>query len=215
MRKREFLRELRTRLERIDCREIEDVLEYYDELIEDTIDRTGKSEEEVVRDLGPIRDIILRVNPSKEVRGTRDDKIYYDEYKSDDSTRRYEPRHDIERRAKPKKKNYFVRALIAIITFPIWFTILAVLVALIIAAVAAGIGIGLAGISYIVYGIVHFRASTGNAIFQCGVGVVAIAIALILAPLLIKIVGFLVKLVIRFVKSLVGISKKRSYSYEN
>ena len=90
MRKRTFLKELRNRLENNNCKDIEDVIQYYDELIEDTIDRTGRSEDDVVYDLGPISEIVARVtnnrNSEKEY-FERDNKIHYDELdESSDNT---------------------------------------------------------------------------------------------------------------------------------
>lgn len=72
MRKREFIRELSRRLGDMPEKERENVIDYYDELIEDTIERTNKSEEEVIYELGSINDIVKRVKPARE-------KIHYEE----------------------------------------------------------------------------------------------------------------------------------------
>ena len=96
MRKREFIRELSRRLGDMPDKERENVIDYYDELIEDTIERTNKSEEEVIYELGSINDIVKRVKPSHEkiryeeiievddrdiIREERDSDDDYEEYK--------------------------------------------------------------------------------------------------------------------------------------
>ena len=65
MRKKTFLKELRNRLEKNKCKDVDDVIQYYDELIEDTIDRTNRSEDDVVYDLGPISEIVARVTNNR------------------------------------------------------------------------------------------------------------------------------------------------------
>lgn len=62
MRKREFMRDLESRLTHLDRAERENVLAYYDELIEDKIERTGMSEEQVIYNLGPLSDIARRAS---------------------------------------------------------------------------------------------------------------------------------------------------------
>lgn len=214
MRKREFLRELRKRLNRTGCRETEDIVEYYDELIEDTIDRTGKREEDVVYDLGPISDIVIRVNTG---RGTatesRESRIRYDEYEGEEKGK---PVRENKSRKKEKSGSVLIGVLVAVLTFPIWFGILMALVGIVIGAVCAGIGIGIAGICFIGYGICTLGAGFANALFQIGLGIVFIGLTFILAPLLVKIISGLMKLVIRFVKWLMGLSdSKRRTCYEN
>ncbi len=210
MRKREFLRELRVRLNRIGCRDVEDVVEYYDELIEDTIDRTGKREEEVIYDLGPISEIVLRVNPNKGNSSStgRNEKIHYDEYESQPVKK--EPKH------KKKSSSIAIGVLIAVITSPIWLSVIIALIGIVIAAVCAGIGIGIAGIACIGYGISTMGVGFANALFQIGLGVIFIGLTFIIAPLLVKIITWFIKLIIKFVKWLLGISSERKrMCYEN
>ncbi len=64
MRKREFLRRLGQELSHLDRDERNDILDYYDELIEDRIEKTGNSESDVIYDLGEIEDIARRVDPT-------------------------------------------------------------------------------------------------------------------------------------------------------
>lgn len=212
MRKREFLRELRNRLNRTGCRETEDIIEYYDELIEDTIERTGKREEDVIYDLGHISDIVLRVNTGQRPVEQEEKRIRYDEYEKEERTI---PTKKTEKRGR-KSGSVLIGVLIAVLTFPIWFGILVALVGIIIGAVGAGIGIGIGGIIFIGYGISTLSAGLANALFQIGLGIIFIGLTLILAPLLVKIISALMKLVIRFVKWLLGLSNSRRRTcYEN
>lgn len=208
MRKREFLKELRIRLNRIEYRDVEDVIAYYDELIEDTIDRTGKREEEVVADLGPISEIVLRVNPNKGSSAGKEEKIKYDEYE--------ERQEKKVHKTKQQSGGSAAGIIVALLTSPIWLGILIILIAVIIGAIGAGIGIAIAGIACIGYGITTFGAGFANALFQIGTGIILIGLTFVLAPLLIKIISWLMKLIVKFVKWLFGVSSERKRAcYEN
>lgn len=60
MRKNEFLKELRKRLDFVQKGEQEEVLNYYDELIQDALDH-GETEQTFIEQLGPIDDIIVNI----------------------------------------------------------------------------------------------------------------------------------------------------------
>ena len=59
MTKREFLRRLRKKL---NCNDKDDIIAYYNELIEDKMDKTGLTEEEVIDRLDDIDDIVRKTN---------------------------------------------------------------------------------------------------------------------------------------------------------
>lgn len=69
MTKREFLRRLRKKL---NCNDKDDIIAYYSELIEDKMDKTGLTEEEVIDRLD---DIVRKTNSQSRVY----QKIKYDE----------------------------------------------------------------------------------------------------------------------------------------
>lgn len=210
MRKREFLKELRLRLNRIECDETEDIVGYYEELIEDTIDRTGKTEEEVVYDLGPISEIIIRVNPKET---EKVEKIKYDAFEEGENVPERIP--DSKQSTKKEKGNH--RILILILTSPLWLVVLFVIGVAMLCSVAVGIGIAIAGISSVGYGITILGAQLANALFRIGLGVACIGGALIAMPIIMKIIALLGKLTIRFVRWLnpFSNSKKQRLSYEN
>jgi len=60
MRKNEFLRELRKQLGFLSRSEQEEILNYYDELIQDSSDH-GENEKEFIASLGPIEDIVQNI----------------------------------------------------------------------------------------------------------------------------------------------------------
>lgn len=72
MTKREFLRRLRKKL---NCNDKDDIIAYYNELIEDKMDKTGLTEEEVIDRLDDIDDIVRKTNSQSGVY----QKIKYDE----------------------------------------------------------------------------------------------------------------------------------------
>ncbi len=77
------MNELSSKLNNMPIDERDDILEYYDELIEDTIDKDNKSEEEAIASLGSIDSIVRRVSGSSDQGSANNHKIHYDE--SDES----------------------------------------------------------------------------------------------------------------------------------
>lgn len=67
MRKEEFLKGLNKRLYGLKKTDKEDILNYYQELIEDKVENENITEEEVINSLGSLDDIAKRVNPNFEV----------------------------------------------------------------------------------------------------------------------------------------------------
>lgn len=171
MRKKEFLKRLSKGLSDCSRKERNDILDYYDELIEDTIDKTGKSEARVIDDLGSISEIIRKVQPEN-------DKIIYD---------------DPPKCSSKTKKRGFIRTIIAIIFSFIGVIVGIVFVALMISMVAVFISM-LAGGAVLAYsGFTLFGSSITVALFRIGTGILSIGLAFLLMPLLIKIVNLIFK----------------------
>lgn len=178
MRKKEFMRRLSRGLSNCSRKERNDILDYYDELIEDTIDRTGKSEARVIDDLGSISEIIRKVQPEN-------NKIIYD---------------DPPRCSSRTKNRGVIRTIIAIIFSFIGFIVGIVFVALMISMVAVFIGM-LAGGAVLAYnGFTLFGSSFTIALFRLGAGILSIGLAFLLMPLLIKIVN----LIFKILKKIIG-----------
>lgn len=210
MRKRTFLKELRNRLENNNCKDIDDVIQYYDELIEDTIDRTGRSEDDVVYDLGPISEIVARVtnnrNSEKEY-FERDNKIHYDEL--DESS--YRSTQNTSTVNKPQNKSFRdsfnslstgVKIAIGIVTLPIWLGLLLSFVGIIVGMACSAVGLGVAGVVCISHGIA--QGILANQIFEIGLGILLFGAALVVVPLVINIVKLLIKGLIKVVNWLFG-----------
>ncbi|MDE7263163.1 MAG: DUF1700 domain-containing protein [Anaeroplasmataceae bacterium] len=208
MRKREFLRRLGNELSHLDRDERNDILDYYDELIEDTIEKTGKTEGNVIYDLGEIEDIARRVDPSHRR------KIRYEE---EDEDRTYHKRREEERKTDHKKKRSSgkigVGLVLLICLFPLWITIFALLFSGIVVIASAGIGCFAGGVVCIWHGCTFFASSWAQALFKIGVGVTLIGIVLIVGPLLMKIIVFIGHMIISFFKWLFG--GRRKTTYEN
>lgn len=211
MRKREFLKKLRIRLKTDGCQEIDDIIEYYDELIEDRIDRTGETEEEVVFSLGTIDEIAVRVNSTNSAKNNlRDDKIYYDEYEyatavktdSKNTTNNSNTTHTSNKMN--KKDSFAIGVLIAVLTFPVWFGAVFGLGAAIFGITIGGIGICIGGFACIAYGIPLLATSIGNGAFAIGIGIILIALATIIIPLIVKLIKLIIKAIIYVVKWLLG-----------
>ena len=206
MRKKTFLKELRNRLEKNKCKDVDDVIQYYDELIEDTIDRTNRSEDDVVYDLGPISEIVARVTNNRNPENNyfeNDNKIHYDELDEANSS--------VNKNT--KRKNYYsnkkssngFKILIGIITMPVWLALIIAYVGVIIGMVISAIALGASSVLCIIHGIA--LAGVGNKFFEIGVGVVLFGVTLFFIPLVIKIVTLLFKILIKIVKWLFGSSK--------
>lgn len=206
MRKKTFLKELRNKLEKNKCKDVDDVIQYYDELIEDTIDRTNRSEDDVVYDLGPISEIVARVTNNRNPENNyfeNDNKIHYDELDEANSS--------VNKNT--KRKNYYsnkkssngFKILIGILTMPVWLALIIAYVGVIIGMVISAIALGASSVLCIIHGIA--LAGVGNKFFEIGVGVVLFGVTLFVIPLVIKIVTLLFKILIKIVKWLFGSSK--------
>lgn len=207
MRKREFLKKLRIRLKTDGCQEVDDIIEYYDELIEDRIDRTGETEEEVVYSLGTIDEIAVRVNSSNSNQNNiNNDKIYYDEYdESKDNEKPASNRSTSKENKKLSKNDSFaLGVVIAVITSPLWIGAVFGLGAAIFGISVGGIAICIGGFACIAYGIPLLASSIGNGAFVIGLGIILIALATIIIPLIIKLIKLIIKAIIYVVKWLLG-----------
>lgn len=199
MRKREFLRRLSEELSHLDRDERNDILDYYDELIEDRIEKTGQSEADVIYDLGEIEDIARRVDPSYRR------KMRYEE---EEETPKYETKRRESRTRKEEKKASSTKTGIGLVLliclFPLWIVLFALLFGCIMAIVGIGIGCFAGGVICIWNGATFFVTSWAQALFRIGIGVTLIGIVLIIGPLLLKIVTFIGHIIIEFFRWLFG-----------
>ncbi len=191
MRKREFLRRLNQELSHLDRDERDDILDYYDELIEDRIEKTGNSESDVIYDLGEIEDIARRVDP------TYRKKIKYEE---EEPT----PRRKARKRRKESSSTSVVGILLMICLIPLWIILFATLLGVFLGIIGAGIGALTGGVICIWNGVTLFTTSWASGLFRIGIGCCMIGILFIIAPILIKIVSLIGKLILNFIRFLFG-----------
>lgn len=167
MKKREFLRILN---KRIKSKDKEDIINYYDELIEDMMDKNGVSEEEAIDMLEDINDIVRKANRNSD----SDSKIIAEET--------YEGKKN-----KENNSNVLGKILSIIIFFPFWIVLLSVYFALICTAVGIEIGLGVAGVFSIIYGLISIAVNVNQAIIIIGVGIAVLGVMFIISPIIFKI----------------------------
>ncbi len=179
MTKREFLRRLRKKL---NCDDKDDIIAYYNELIEDKMDKTGLTEEEVIDDLDDIDDIVRKTNVQSGVY----QKIKYDE----------------DEISKKKRKSSSGNILTKILYFPMAIVAFALYLALIFLCVSLGLSLGLSGIAMIIFGIINLQTSISQGIIMISLGILSIGLTLIVVPLIYKLVALIITLIKKLYKKI-------------
>ncbi len=179
MTKREFLRRLRKKL---NCDDKDDIIAYYNELIEDKMDKTGLTEEEVIDNLDDIDDIVRKTNGQSGVY----QKIKYDE----------------DEIPKKKRKSSSGNILTKILYFPMAIVAFALYLALICLCVSLGLSLGLSGIAMIIFGIINLQTSISQGIIMISLGILSIGLTLIVVPLIYKLVALIITLIKKLYKKI-------------
>ena len=179
MTKREFLRRLRKKL---NCDDKDDIIAYYNELIEDKMDKTGFTEEEVIDDLDDIDDIVRKTNGQSGVY----QKIKYDE----------------DEIPKKKRKSSSENILTKILYFPMAIVAFALYLALICLCVSLGLSLGLSGIAMIIFGIINLHTSISQGVIMISLGILSIGLTLIVVPLIYKLVALIITLIKKLYKKI-------------
>lgn len=179
MTKREFLRRLRKKL---NCNDKDDIIAYYNELIEDKMDKTGLTEEEVIDRLDDIDDIVRKTNGQSGVY----QKIKYDE----------------DEIPKKKRKSSSGNILTKILYFPMAIVAFALYLALICLYVSLGLSLGLSGIAMIIFGIINLHTSISQGVIMISLGILSIGLTLIVVPLIYKLVALIITLIKKLYKKI-------------
>ena len=179
MNKVEFLNELSSYLSSLSKSERDDLIQYYDELIEDRKERTNQSEEEIIASLGSIDEIVRKTT------GIKKEKIVIDDPEIVSSCKKEEPKK------KSSSNNTILKAVIFAITFPIWIGLVIGFIGCLIGFFASGVGLGIGGIALISRSFFALSSSIGDAILNMGCGCILIGLSLIIVPSLIKFFIFL------------------------
>ena len=109
MTKEIFLHELRKRLKGLPKEDIDSRIEFYEEMIDDRIE-SGMSEEEAVRDVGSIDDIVAQIAKTTPLL------------------------HLVKEKVKPKRQIQAWEIILIVLGFPLWFPLVATAGALLLVA---------------------------------------------------------------------------------
>lgn len=179
MKKKEFINSLRFQIRRFEASEKEEILRYYNELIDDRLD-AGESEETIISSLGSPKEIVASLIAERQ----NGSKV--------DSNGNAVP-------IKQKKLSGLKIALL-VITFPLWFALLSVVFALLIALVSGFFALGagtlsilVAGLYYTIGSSIQFTLSFSVGLVQLGVSLMMISVGFILTYYLIKAFIFVAK----------------------
>lgn len=192
MDKKEFLKELRYKLNKENYDDVDGIIDYYDELIEDRIERTNEIEKEVIKDLGSVDDIVKKVCGSKKT-----DRIKYEEEITDEDKPSVKNNNT-------KKDSTGIWIVILIITSPLWFGLVSGIVALHIAIYCAGFGVGVASLVFIALGVASLFSTFTAGLISLGIGAILLGAAFIIIPLLVAYAKLLFIVVKKSVKWLIG-----------
>lgn len=179
MNKVEFLNELSSSLSSLSKSERDDLIQYYDELIEDRKERTNQSEEEIIASLGSIDEIVRKTTGIKKEKIVIDDPEIVSSYKEVDSKK------------KSSNNNTILKIVIIALTFPIWIGFVLGFIGCLIGFFASGVGLGIGGIALICGSFFVLSSSIRDAILHLGCGCILIGLSLIIVPSLIKFFIFL------------------------
>ena len=134
MKKEEFLKELRKKLNGLPKADIEDHVSFYSEMIDDRVD-DGKTEDEAIREIGDVDDVVKQI-----LAETPLSRI-------------------VKERMRPKRSLRAWEVIFLILGFPLWFPLF--LVVLLLFFLALGIIWLLALIMYVVFGSLVFTSIAG------------------------------------------------------
>ncbi|MGN1295028.1 MAG: DUF1700 domain-containing protein [Bacilli bacterium] len=182
MNKKDFLNELSSRLNSLSKNEKDDLIQYYDELIEDRKERTDQTEEEIISSLGSIDDIVRKTT------GIKNEKIIIDDPEIVNPTN-----STIKKDSKKKANdnNTIIKIILIAVTFPLWIGLLVGFIGVVIGLSVASVGIGIGGIACIVRSFFVLADSFGDFILHLGIGSILVGLCLIIIPSLIKLFVFL------------------------
>ena len=188
MTKKEFINELRERLSGLPKEDLENRLSFFEESINDRMDE-GKSEEEAIKELGTIDEIVTQVAEETSLVTL------------------------VKEKAKPKRRLSVAEIVLVILCFPLWFPLLVTFLVLCLVMcivfwvlafvpMITQVSAGAAG----VYSIIAYFAgaiSGDSQIAMIGMAIAGIGLAIMLIPAVIytlKGVGKLTKLIMIGIK---------------
>ena len=179
MNKKEFIEELRVRLSGLPKDDLENRLSFYEESINDRID-DGKTEEEAIKELGTIDEIVTQVAEETSLVTL------------------------VKEKAKPKRKLTGAEIALIVICFPLWFPLVLTLLILCLVFCLVFWIVGLIPLitclSSFLVGVAEFFSyfqviGEANSLGVLGMGIAGLGLALMLIPAVIYSVKGTIKLV--------------------
>lgn len=187
MKREEFLSELRRRLDRLPQEELENVLDYYDEIF---LDAGAENEEQTAENLGSIDDIVRQIYVENGISPDgRPEFVMGDAIDNRGEQNGYTEQNGGYRQANVGDNimSLLGKIAIAILLFPIWFPLM--LVGIVLSLVFSLVGIildfvlGAVGISFLVVGMITIFTVPPLGLVMTGAGLIMTGIfALIAVP---------------------------------
>ncbi len=206
MKKNEFLIKLSAKLDKLSNEDRKDIIKYYSELIEDKKEM-GYREEKVIEELGDVNLIAKRLLIDYNLKS--DEYTYVDYSNSNSKKERNESRKERETIRKEKEYDKYERkqnkssakAILLIVTFPIWFTLIIFFATLVLAfaiclvsIVISFVAVGFSGIAVAIVGIIRIGLDGPAALLGIAAGLLLLGLSLILTPIIAKFFKFLIKI---------------------
>ncbi len=201
MKKEEFLSQLKKEIETLSAKDVDDVINYYNELIQDRIEN-GENEEDVIVSLGAI-DIIAN-NILEEKKNTP--KV---------ETVKPEIVNEKENTKTNEKKNWSAsKIILVILASPLLLVLLIIILSLLIALLGIIFGLFVASISLIFAGCVGFIGSFVHMAINFPSGLIQLGLSLIIISLCVLLINCVCPFVFKLIKT--GFLKiKNSFKKEN
>ncbi len=176
MKKKDFIRELKFKIRKLDKKEVEDIISYYSELIDDRIEQ-GENEEDIILSLGSI-DLIAK-------------NIFEEKNISNEDIEIVESEIVDNKKAKYNNDTTVLKILLLVLLFPLWIslgvfflTILIIILSVFFAIAVSSIALIASGIFTLIGSFIHFAFNFGAGIIQLGVSFLIIALGLLLFSIL-------------------------------
>ena len=188
MKRKEFLEQLKSRLNRLPDDELNNVLDYYNEIF---LDAGEENEEETAENLGNIDDIARQIYADNNIAPDGKPEFIMDEA----AYRKYGENSSNDSRTATNSQvgsgmSVSGKILLVILLFPIWFPILAavsaVLFSVAVTFIALGFTLGISGAALTAAGIVTVFTAPPIGLITAGTGLVILSLGLFIAKPLFK-----------------------------
>lgn len=185
MKREEFLDALKKRLSRLPDDELENVLNYYNEIF---LDAGVENEEQTAKNLGSVDDIARQIYADNNISPDGNPEFIMEEA----IDIRYE-KFSSEAEQSPQKKkgmSFGGKLLLIILLFPIWFPVItvvsAVLFSVAVTFIALGFSLGIAGAVLTAVGVTTLITAPPIGMITVGTGLILLSLGIIIAKPLFK-----------------------------